>query len=412
MRFWLSIFALASMGAAAMFAGEPAQASGKVLDSGGKPVPDATVMVYSAGVKKGYSIFCPTCYRDCGKRTVTDAGGNFVITGLSPDLWFTLLVLKDGYSAAYVEKSDPAKGASEVTLMPRPVVQDVSQIVRGKVVDIHGEPLKDAVVEQQGVTFKGTHGIGTSFGPVDWIDQAVVTNAGGDFEIAYSKPAIKMILQVSARGMAPKLFTVPTGAEHKMLTVTEGALIRGRLMYRGKPVADAEVALMTHAHGAGTVYPEVRVGTREDGTFAITNVPAGRIWLVSPKMESLAPRGIGAGAVPCETRDDGQEVNVGDIELGPAYSFRGQVTLDDGKSVPPEMHVTLAADHGWDSQVATITPDGHFEFRGLPAGIYSLIPAVKGYHLPDGFTPEAIVSKDVKDFGIRMEPQREGPPKL
>ena len=36
---------------------------------------------------------------------------------------------------------------------------------------------------------KGPHGICTSFGPVDWIDQAVVTDARGDFEIACSKPA-------------------------------------------------------------------------------------------------------------------------------------------------------------------------------------------------------------------------------
>ena len=29
-----------------------------------QPVPNATVMVYSAGVKKGYDQFCPTCYVD------------------------------------------------------------------------------------------------------------------------------------------------------------------------------------------------------------------------------------------------------------------------------------------------------------------------------------------------------------
>jgi hypothetical protein len=29
-------------------------------------------MVYSAGVKKGFDLFCPTCYVDCGKRAVTD----------------------------------------------------------------------------------------------------------------------------------------------------------------------------------------------------------------------------------------------------------------------------------------------------------------------------------------------------
>lgn len=29
-------------------------------------------------VKKGYSVYRPTCYADCGKHTVTDAEGNFI----------------------------------------------------------------------------------------------------------------------------------------------------------------------------------------------------------------------------------------------------------------------------------------------------------------------------------------------
>jgi hypothetical protein len=82
-------------------------------------------MVYKAGVKKGYSIYCPTCYADCGKHAVTDAGGNFTIGGLSPDLLFTLLVVREGYAATYVSKVDPAKGPAEkAVLKPRPLVPD------------------------------------------------------------------------------------------------------------------------------------------------------------------------------------------------------------------------------------------------------------------------------------------------
>ena len=39
--------------------------TGKVTDSSGKPLEDATVMIYHAGVKHGYSTFCPSCYTDC-----------------------------------------------------------------------------------------------------------------------------------------------------------------------------------------------------------------------------------------------------------------------------------------------------------------------------------------------------------
>jgi hypothetical protein len=217
---------------------------------------------------------------------------------------------------------------------------------------------------------------------------------------------------VTARGMAPQHFTAPTGGERKTMTVTDGALIRGRVVYNRKPVAGAEVGLIPHDATVGRWYPEVRIGTREDGTFTITNVPPGRIWLLYPTMGSLASRGIGADAVVCETRSDGQEVNLGDIQLKPAYTLRGRVLATDAKPIPPDMRVTLGAERRMDSQVATIGPDGRFEFRGLPAGIYNVTPSLRGYRLPDApwLFVERMVNKDVNDFVIRMEPQPEASP--
>ncbi len=98
-------------------------------------------------------------------------------------------------------------------------------------------------------------------------------------------------MSVSPRGMSSKLFTESTGEDRKTLTVTEGATIRGRLVRDGKPMSNAEIGLSTHSRRSGTVLPEMRIGTREDGTFAITNVPPGRIWYLYGKMESLASKG-------------------------------------------------------------------------------------------------------------------------
>jgi uncharacterized GH25 family protein len=61
------------------------------------------------------------------------------------------------------------------------------------------------------------------------------------------------------------------------MTVTDGAVIRGRLVKDGKPVVNAEIGLATHSRMAGEPLPEMRVGTGENGTFAITNVPTGRL---------------------------------------------------------------------------------------------------------------------------------------
>ena len=75
----------------AIFAGsaisaERATVTGRVIDADGKPVEHATVLVYEARVRTGYSVYCPTCWVDCGKRTVTGADGTFSIAGLDSDL--------------------------------------------------------------------------------------------------------------------------------------------------------------------------------------------------------------------------------------------------------------------------------------------------------------------------------------
>jgi hypothetical protein len=405
---WTVAFGTVAFGQAP--AAERVTVTGRVADTGGKPVDHATVLVYSAGVRKGYSEYCPTCWADCGKHATTDAEGNYTISGLSPDLVFTLLVLHEGHSAEYVKKVDPVSGpAGTATLKTRPAVEDVSQVVRGLVVDVHGRPLRDTVIEQQGVSVQGPRGMSTHFGGgEDWIDQIAVTNDKGEFEIAYSKPAVQMILQVAARGMAPKLFTEPTGANRKTLTVSEGATIRGRLVLNGKPVSNAELGLFTHQRRSGSTFSEIRIGTKEDGTFAITNVPAGRVWIVYPKMESLAARGIGGGVVECETQDDGQEVDLGDVRLSVGHTLKGKVVLSDGKAIPPNMHVTLGEDGAWDSQMAVIAADGSFEFQGLVNGVYNVGPAVKGYRAGDTFGVEKLVNRDISDLVIRMEPTPAG----
>lgn len=399
----LAILAVSSLTLAA----ESVTIAGVVNDASGKPVDHATVLVYEAFVKTGYGVYCPSCWPDCGKHAFTSSEGKFSISGLSPDLTFKLLVVKDGYAAAYIDKVDPQDGhASAAVLTTRVSPEDPSQIVRGRVVDVHGEPIADAVVEQQGVATRGPNGgMGHSFGPVNWIDQMTVTNEKGEFEMAYGKPAAQMTLNVSARGMSPKLFTLDTGADRKTLTITAGATVRGRLLYNGKPVSNAEVGIMTHERRAGTTYSETRIGTREDGTFAISNVPAGRVWLLYGKMESLASRNIGSGAVQCETKDDGQEVNLGDIELKPAFTLRGKVVLSDGSAIPPNTRVTLgASDWYWDTQMATLAPDGSFEFKGLSSGIYTVGSATRNYRVPDEATGEVLVHRDVDDVVITLQP--------
>jgi len=392
--------------------------TGKVTDAAGKPLAGATVMVYHAGVKQGYSTYCPSCYADCGKRTLTDAAGAFTIPSLSPDLYFELLVVRDGYLPAFVSKVDPTKPAPDAVLKPREAVADLRRVVRGVVVDEHERPVRDAVVEPQGIKGETPQGPGSMYGAIRGLEPVAVTNDKGEFELAHDQPFEALVLQVEARGLAPRIFTsLATGAERHRLMVTDGATIRGRLVQDGKPVPNAEIGLKARQRGwaadlklVGYPLPEVRIGTNQDGTFAITNVTPGVEWYLYGKMESLAGRG-GAPIVECVTRDDREEVDAGDLSLTPALRLRGKVVLSDGQPMPAGMRVTIGSDRSFDSQTAVLASDGGFEFTGLAKGGYTIFASVRGYRLkPDGNASRRMdlnltMDRDVNDFTMTLEPQ-------
>jgi hypothetical protein len=392
------------------FAAERVTLTGKITDNLGKPLDDAIVMIYHAGVKKGYNTFCPSCYVDWGKRTVTDRAGAFTITGLDPDLWFELLVVRDGYAPAFVKKVDPSQGpAGTASLAPRTPVDEPARVARGIVVDSHGQPVRAAVVEPIGVGFEGGR---SSYGALAGLEPVAVTNVKGEFELAYRSKVTGMMVQIEARGMAPKIISIPTGADRTRITVADGAVIRGRLLNGGKPVPGAEVGLIAKERGRyggalrifGNPYPEIRIGTQPDGTFVIPNVPANVDWYVYGKMESIASLGA-ADPVECKTSGDGDDVNAGDIRIHPGHRLRGQVSLSDGAPIANNMRISIETDRIWDTQTVLIGRDGRFEFTGLPAGNYKLWTSVRGYQmLGHQREVELAVDWDLDDFAVRLEP--------
>jgi len=397
-----ALFLLVFSATGAISAAERITATGKVVDADGHPVAHAAVLVYSAGVKTGFNQFCPTCYADCGKRAFTGDDGAYSIPGLSSDLVFNLLVVRDGYAAKFVKKVDPAKGPAETASLAKRAPVDAAQMIRGIVVDQHGTPVRDALVEQQGAM---TNDGGRSFGDGGWIDLMSVTNDHGEFALAYGKPLKGAIVAITARGMATKLATVPGASDSTKIALTEGATIRGRLVANGRPVANAELGLETHNRFSGNYLSEVRIGTDADGNFAFTNVPAGRVWNLYGKMESLAGRDLVSDVKLCATKDDGQDVNVGDIQVRPSYTLSGRVVLDDGKTLPAGMHVNLGRDEVGDNQTLVLATDGRFEFHGLSDGVYNLGPSVKGYEPEDRTRLELLIESNQSGMTVPMRPR-------
>jgi hypothetical protein len=414
-------------------AAERVSLTGRVSDANGSPVEHATVLVYRAGVTKGYSLYCPTCYADCGKRAITDGKGMFTLRGLHPDLWFQLLVALDGYEPSLGNRVDPSRGLPvSATLVRRKPANDPTRLFRGEVQDSRGRPVRDALIQPAGLLLDSQTG-NSIYGTVDGLDPAAVSNHEGQFEIAYSKPAPKILLSVEARGMAPTFSTIPAGTERHPITLREGAVVRGRLVRNGKPVGDAEMGLIGYPRGGfganlqviGSPYEEIRIGTQPDGSFVLTNVPVPGEWYVYGKMGSLAARGA-TGVIACRTKRDAEIVDIGDIQVKPAHRFHGKVILSDGKPIPDGMRVTINSERAWDDQTANLPPDGQFEFLGLAVGEYSIFAAVKGYSLPrtrmsatrkreDGSTetvtypagvaPPFSLDHDIDGYIIKLEPQ-------
>jgi Carboxypeptidase regulatory-like domain len=393
-----------------LFGADRVTLTGKVTDTSGSPVVHATVIVYHAGVRQGYSDLCPSCYADCGKRSTTDEAGNYTIKNLDPDLWFELLLVRDGYAPAFLKRVEPSKGpAATAFLQRRNTAMNPKGIVRGRVVDAHGTPLRDAVVETQGIAIKPHHSL---YGPKKGLDPLAVTNVKGEFEISYDRPAYEIMVAVEARTMAQKFVVFHTGSKRQTVVLSEGAAIRGRLVADGMPVSGAEIGLYGQERGGfgsdlnivGSPYSEIRVGTQEDGSFTITNVPSPGRWYVYAKMASVADRGA---TVPseCVTTRDNEVVEVGALKINPAHRFRGQVVLSDGGNIPAGTRVLLSAERGWDFQTALLGKDGDFEFIGIPTGKYFVSLSVKGYEMPNAPEGlETVIDRDLNGLLITLIP--------
>jgi hypothetical protein len=375
----------AILSSAALLSGAAPRPSlaGTVLDSNGNPLADVTVMVYHAGVKVGYSTFCPSCYVDCGKRTKTDAKGAFEIRDLSPDLWFTLLAARDGYVPEITKSIDPVSVPTvSLKLTTIPSSADFSGTVRGRVVESDGSPVADAIINPVGLVI----GEGSTYGTVPGLQPISVTNKRGEFEVAYTKPTPKMLLEVEARGMAPKFAVMETGPNRRSVTLTDGATIVGRLVQNGKPVPNAQIGLIPKQRGGfgnnlnliGNPYEVVRIGTDANGRFTIPNVPAAVDWYLYATMDSISALGA-TSPIEAHVGKDGQYLQVPDLVIKPGLHVRGTVLASDNKPIGNGMRVTLSSETVWDFQTVPLAA-GHFEFSSLPSGKYTISASVKGYH--------------------------------
>jgi hypothetical protein len=102
-------------------------------------------------------------------------------------------------------------------------------------------------------------------------------------------------------------------------------------------------------------------------------------------MDSLRETGLGTAHQFLMAGGDGTATEGIVLALRPAAVLNGQVSLRDGKPVPPGTRITLSREETRDNQQAVVGSDGRFRFQGVPVEEdLRLLLRVPGYHLASG----------------------------
>ncbi len=357
-----------------------ADLTGQVLAKDGDSLPvAATVFIATAGPKVGTSPFCPSCYADCQKSAKTDAAGNFEIKSLDPQLRFQVLAVAKGFKPKYADHVDPEKGP--ITVKLEPVEMDAAppgNCLHGRIVDAKGKPVAGAVIEAHGIR---TRNGGGRWGSLPGVDPLAVADDNGEFLITSQKPFDQMDVKVSARGFANRTFTeLASGSESHELKLTEGASVRGRVMFNGRPLTNILVGMVSVNRDMEHFTGNFNVGTDSDGRFLFVNLPPDVDYFIYGAMDSLKSN----GAIPIQiirSDKDGELTDIGNLVVGPAHRLAGRVELADGATIPPKTRLLVSREDAWDSRQINLPPDGRFDIAGVPLESFSLSVRLKGYRV-------------------------------
>ncbi len=353
--------------------------TGVVQTQSGEPV-NANVFIATAGPKRGPGLYCPSCYADCRKRTQTDANGKFEIQSLDPELRFQVLVVAKGFKPKYVDRVDPTNGPITVKLAPIEMAEAPPEnCLHGRVLDVEGRPVQGAVVEFYDILFRNGEEIG---GNVSGVDPLAVSDENGEFLITSKKPFATMDVDIYGSGIAKKYFNdLASGNATHALTVTEGASVTGRVLFHGQPLANVKVGLDSVDGTIGHFAGNYDISTDANGRFMFINLPPDTDYYVYGDMDSFSKM----GAVPAQTvhtGKDGKTTDVGDMNVAPGFRLAGRVVLVDGAPIPPLAVLMVGREGTWDDTHINLPPDGHFDFRGIPAETVSLsVSALPGHRL-------------------------------
>jgi hypothetical protein len=226
--------------------------------------------------------------------------------------------------------------------------------VTGQVIGPGGKPVAGAKVQAQMTQVIEREDIRT--GP----DGHFAFTAQGFFR--------EFAVKVEAPGLASKMFkTDAEGQINEPLALGTGAVVTGRLVRDGKPVANAPVGIGQVDGIFGHYLGHLEARTGADGRFRFEHAYADDELSAYVKTGSLPD---GGSVVPrrFKTGGDGTSVNLGDLEVRAGRTLAGRVVFSDGRAIPPGTRVLTAAEGAGGLIWAKVDDRGRFEAQGLPEG--------------------------------------------
>lgn len=365
-----------SFAACLLMSSVTAELSGRVVNETGEPVAQAIVVVSTARPRVGPRTTCPSCYRDCTKRTLTNEQGEFKIKGLSDLLQFTLAAGASGHQGTVSEYVDPASNpALELKLSPLPN-QEESNRIKGQVVDLEDKPIAGAELRVQ--TIRRASGI--IGGSDDSVTTLTLSDNEGNFELSAGDHIVAFDVRGVATGYAAnEVHWSRTDNRDLKIELGRGASLKGKLVFQGKPVPNVEVGLVQKNRIIGNIVTPQEVHTDESGEFHFEGLPPDLDYTIYTHTGQNAPAALPVTLVTAPGH--GERAQFGEIPLQSPSRLTIIVKTEDGSKLPKDSYVMVMRQEAWRGakEVLQQTSIAHAEFNDVPKENFQIIVRVPGY---------------------------------
>jgi protocatechuate 3,4-dioxygenase beta subunit len=348
--------------------------SGRVVDSGGRPVADARVSLDEPGF--GFD-------SDDSQLAASGADGSFQFPSVAPGT-YTLRARKEGYAPAELPEPLQVAVAPVAGLELRLAAGGT---IRGRIRGLGFEQLSGVSVFAIRADTLGLDGGGPSSGVVDF---------EGAYSISGVAPGEWMVTAMSGKGSARGKVTLSEGTPEVTLDLefSGGFTLSGRVLRAGEPMPGLQVM----ANGAD-VGSHAMGSTGPQGEFRLEGLEAGKYVVAAMDYR----KGI-RHTEEVEISGDREIL----IEL-PTQRVSGRV-LDATDSSPIEgAAVTLEKTEGGDglmgygSPRASTDPSGAFTMSGVPEGTWRAVARKEGY-APAEATVEVRPGAEVGGVQLALSP--------